>query len=129
MAGNRRTEADIRKISRPRCHAATFSRIEPVKDFANMLTVHRPSVLNYFRTKKQFSSGTVKGLNRKINPTVRKTFGFRTLKFAKVCLYRRLGELLPANSGEETIYIFNILNILWDDCVDFPLFREYITAS
>jgi len=24
---------------------------------------------------------------------------------------------------------FNIFNILWDDCVDFPLFREYITAS
>jgi hypothetical protein len=58
-----------------------------------MLTVHRPLILNYFRAKKQFNSGIVEGLNRKINLTIRKSFGFRTLKIAKVCLYHQLGEL------------------------------------
>lgn len=75
------------------CHAATFSRIEPMKDLAKMLTAHRPLILNYFRAKKQFNSGIVEGLNRKINLTIRKSFGFRTLKIAKVCLYHQLGEL------------------------------------
>ena len=75
------------------CHAATFSRIEPMKDLAKMLTAHRLLILNYFRAKKQFNSGIVEGLNRKINLTIRKSFGFRTLKIAKVCLYHQLGEL------------------------------------
>ena len=75
------------------CHTATFSRIEPMKDLAKMLTAHRHLILNYFRAKKQFNSGIVEGLNRKINLTIRKSFGFRTLKLAKVCLYHQLGEL------------------------------------
>ena len=75
------------------CHAAIFSRLEPMKDLARMLTAHRPLILNYFRAKKQFNSGIVEGLNRKINLTIRKSFGFRTLKIAKVCLYHQLGEL------------------------------------
>ena len=75
------------------CHAAIFSRIDPMKDIAKMLTAHRPLILNYFRAKKQFNSGIVEGLNRKINLTIRKSFGFRTLKIAKVCLYHQLGEL------------------------------------
>ena len=74
-------------------HAAIFSRLEPMKDLARMLTAHRPLILNYFRAKKQFNSGIVEGLNRKINLTIRKSFGFRTLKIAKVCLYHQLGEL------------------------------------
>lgn len=56
-------------------------------------SAHRPLILNYFRAKKQFNSGIVEGLNRKINLTIRKSFGFRTLKIAKVCLYHQLGEL------------------------------------
>ncbi len=43
--------------------------------------------------KKQFNSGIVEGLNRKINLTIRKSFGFRTIKIAKICLYHQLGEL------------------------------------
>ena len=89
------------------CHAAIFSRLEPMKDLARMLTAHRPLILNYFRAKKQFNSGIVEGLNRKINLTIRKSFGFRTLKIAKVCLYHQLGELpepdFATNSGEEAI--------------------------
>lgn len=75
------------------CHAATCSRIEPMKDIAKMLTVHRTLILNFFRSKKQFNSGIVEGLNRKINLTIRKSFGFRTIKIAKICLYHQMGEL------------------------------------
>ena len=75
------------------CHAATFSRLEPMKDFAKMLTAHRPLILNYFRAKKQFNSGSVEGENWEINLTLRKSFGFRTLKIAKVCLHHQLDEL------------------------------------
>ena len=32
-------------------------------------------------------------MNRKINLTIRKSFGFRALKIAKTCLYHQLGEL------------------------------------
>ena len=64
-----------------------------MKDLAKMLTAHRLLILNYFMAKKQFKSGIVEGLNRKINLTIRKSVGFRTLKIANVCLYHQLGKL------------------------------------
>ena len=39
------------------------SRIEPVKKFARTVRSHRELLLNYFRAKKQFSSGVIEGLN------------------------------------------------------------------
>ena len=75
------------------CYAATHSRIEPMKNLAKMLQNHRELILNYFRAKKQYNSGIVEGMNRKINLTIRKSFGFRTIKIAKTCLYHQLGEL------------------------------------
>lgn len=75
------------------CHAANCSRIEPMKNLAKMLENHRELILNYFRAKKQYNSGIVEDLNRKINLTIRKSFGFRTIKIAKTCLYHQLGEL------------------------------------
>ena len=75
------------------CHAAIHSRIDAMKELAKMLQNHRELILNYFRAKKQFNSGIVEGLNRKINLTIRKSFGFRTIKIAKICLYHQLGEL------------------------------------
>ena len=75
------------------CHAANCSRIGPMKNLAKMLERHRELILNYFRAKKQYNSGIVEGMNRKINLTIRKSFGFRTIKIAKTCLYHQLGEL------------------------------------
>ena len=34
---------------------------------------HRELILNYFRAKKQFSSGVVEGLNNKVKVTLRKS--------------------------------------------------------
>jgi transposase len=37
------------------------SRIEPIKRFARTVRAHRELLLNYFRAKKQFSSGVIEG--------------------------------------------------------------------
>ena len=75
------------------CHAAAFSRLKPFLDLSRTLSSHRELILNYFRAKKEFNSGIVEGLNRKINLTIRKSFGFRTIKIAQICMYHQLGNL------------------------------------
>jgi len=47
------------------CQQVVCSRIEPMKRFATTLRAHRELPLNYFRAKKQLSSGVVEGLNKK----------------------------------------------------------------
>jgi transposase len=49
------------------------SRIEPMKKFAKTLRNHHELILNYFRAKKQFSSGVIEGLNNKVKVTMRKS--------------------------------------------------------
>ncbi|MHB1592424.1 MAG: transposase [Sulfuricella sp.] len=56
------------------------SRIEPSKKFVRTVRNHRELLLNYFRARKAFSSGIVEGLNNKAKVTMRKAYGFRTLK-------------------------------------------------
>ncbi|WP_410493883.1 transposase [Endozoicomonas sp. 8E] len=43
--------------------------------------------------KKTFSSGIVEGLNTKIKLTTRKSYGFRTYRYAEIALYHALGNL------------------------------------
>jgi transposase len=50
-------------------------------------------ILNYFRAKKQFSSGVVEGLNNKVKVTMRKSYGFRTFRITELALYHVLGKL------------------------------------
>lgn len=69
------------------------SRIEPMKKFARTLRNHRELLLNYFRAKKQFSSGVVEGLNNKVKVTMRKSYGFRTFRITEIALYHALGRL------------------------------------
>ena len=64
-----------------------------MKEIARMLRKHREVILNYFRAKKQFNSGMVEGLNRKINLTVRKAFWFGSFKTIEIAIYHQLGEL------------------------------------
>ena len=40
-------------------------RIEPMKKVARTLRAHRDLILNYFRARKDFSSGVIEGLNNK----------------------------------------------------------------
>jgi transposase len=37
------------------------SRIEPMKKVARTLRAHRELILNYFRARKEFSSGVIEG--------------------------------------------------------------------
>jgi transposase len=75
------------------CHQAMRSRIEPMKKIAKTLRGHRELILNYFRAKKQFSSGVVEGLNNKAKLTMRKSYGFRTFHVTEIALYHALGKL------------------------------------
>ena len=53
----------------------------------------RELILNYFKAKKQFSSGVVEGLNNKVKVTMRKSYGFRTFRITELALYHALGKL------------------------------------
>ena len=69
------------------------SRLEPMKKIAQMLRAHRDLILNYFKAKKQLSSGVVEGLNNKAKVTMRKSYGFRTFRITELALYHALGKL------------------------------------
>jgi transposase len=79
------------------------SRIEPMKKVAKTLRNHRELILNYFRAKKQFSSGVVEGLNNKVKVTMRKSYGFRTFRITELALYHVLGKL-PEPQLAHTFY-------------------------
>src|SRR6202051_4744505 len=60
------------------CDQTMRSRIEPMKKIARTLRAHRALLINYFKAKKQFSSGVIEGLNNKAKVTMRRCYGFRT---------------------------------------------------
>ena len=68
-------------------------RIEPMKKIARTLRAHRELLLNYFKARKQFSSGVVEGLNNKAKVTMRRSYGFRTFRVLELALYHSLGKL------------------------------------
>jgi len=75
------------------CTRAMRCRIEPMKKVALMLRRHRELILNWFRARKEFSSGVVEGLNAKAKLTTRKAYGFKSFKTLELALYHNLGAL------------------------------------
>lgn len=75
------------------CTQTLRSRIEPMKKFARTVRAHRELLLNYFRARKQFSSGVIEGLNNKAKVTMRKAYGYRTFRSTELALYHVLGKL------------------------------------
>ena len=69
------------------------SRLEPIKAVARSIRNHKELILNWFRARKEFSSGIVEGMNYKIKLTIRKAYGFRELKVAEIALYHALAQL------------------------------------
>ena len=68
--------------------------IEPMKKkIARTLRSHRALLLNYFKARKQFSSGVIEGLNNKAKVTMRRSYGFRTFRILELALYHSLGKL------------------------------------
>jgi transposase len=75
------------------CRQVMRSRIAPLKKVARTLRAHRELILNYFRARKEFSSGVIEGLNNKAKVTMRKSYGFRTFRVTELALYHSLGKL------------------------------------
>ena len=75
------------------CTKTMRSKLEPMKRVGRMLRRHRPLLMNWFKAKKQFSSGIVEGFNTKAKLTTRKAYGFRTYHAAEIALYHTLGAL------------------------------------
>jgi transposase len=83
------------------CELANEAELEPMTKITKMLQRHKGLILNYFRTKKEFNSGIVEGLNRKVNLTIRKAFGYRSFEVMETALYHQLGELPEPNYPHE----------------------------
>src|SRR5579862_6528902 len=75
------------------CCQVMRSRIQPMKKIARTLRSHRTLILNYFRDRKQYYSGVVEGLNKKVKLTERKSYGFRTFHVTETALYHARGKL------------------------------------
>lgn len=67
--------------------------LEPMKKVAKMLDRHKPLILNWFKAKGELSSGAVEGMNLKAKLTMRKAYGFKTIKCLQIALYHSLGKL------------------------------------
>jgi len=72
---------------------AMRSRLDPIKRTARTIRKHRELILNWFKAKKEFSSGIVEGLNYKIKLTMKKAYGFKSLEVAEIAIYHAIGKL------------------------------------
>jgi transposase len=75
------------------CARAMRSRLEPIKKFVRTLRRHRELLLNWFKAKKEISSGVVEGLNTSVKLALRKARGFKSYEVAETALYHELGRL------------------------------------
>lgn len=81
------------------CTRVMRSRIEPLKKEARSIRKHKGLILNWFKAKKAFSCGVVEGLNNKVKLTIRKSYGFKSLKCTEIALYHVLGDLPEPELG------------------------------
>lgn len=75
------------------CNRAMRSQLDPMKKFVKTVRKHQPLMMNWFKAKKAYSSGTVEGLNRKINLVTRKAYGYRSYDVLKIALFHTMGAL------------------------------------
>jgi transposase len=82
-----------RKFLKEWIRRAMLSKIEPIKKVARTLRSHEDLIINWFTTKKQYSSGIVEAINGCAKLTIRKAHGFRRYETMKCALFHRLGDL------------------------------------
>jgi hypothetical protein len=85
--------SDILLMLNDWCKQAMRSQFEPMKKVAKTLRGHRELILDYFRVKKQLSSGAAERLNNKAKATMRKSYGLRTFRIAEIVLYHTFRKL------------------------------------
>jgi transposase len=83
------------------CQDVMRSRIAPMKKMARQFQEHRELILNYFRARKEYSSGVVEGMNNKVKLTTRKHYGFRGDITRETALYHALGALPEPDLGHK----------------------------
>jgi transposase len=69
------------------------SKLDPIKKFVKTVRKHQPLMMNWFKAKKAYSSGTVEGLNRSINLVTRRAYGYRSYDVLKIALFHTMGAL------------------------------------
>ena len=67
--------------------------VATIKKFARTVRSHRELLLNYFRARKEFSSGVIEGLNNNAKVTMRNAYGYRSFRIAELSLFHVLGKL------------------------------------
>lgn len=75
------------------CTRTMRSQLDPMKKFVKTIRRHQPLIMNWFKAKKVYSSGTVEGLNRKINLVTRKAYGYKSYDVLKIALFHTMGAL------------------------------------
>ena len=96
------------------CTRSLRSRLDPMKKVVRTLRAHRALLLNWFRAKGAFSSGTVEGFNNKAKLTMRKSYGFRTYRaLGFVCsdMWRPYLKVV-AKKASEAIHILDRFHIM-----------------
>jgi transposase len=68
-----------------------------MKKIARTLRTHRTLLLNYFKTRKEFSSGVGEGLNNKAKLTMRKAYSFHTFHVLELLSITRLASCPSRN--------------------------------
>jgi transposase len=82
---------------------AMLSKIEPIKKVARTLRRHELLIINWFITKKQYSSGIVEAINATAKMTIRNAHGYRRFETMKYALFHRLGQL-PVPEGAHKFF-------------------------
>jgi transposase len=72
---------------------AMRSKLEPIKKFVRTIRNHEDLIFNYWKARKEYNSGVVEGLNRKVNVVTRKAYGFRSEEVYRTALFHTLGRL------------------------------------
>ena len=67
-------------------------------DISKIIRRYKPLILNWFKAKKELSSGAVEGLNNKLKLTFRKTYGFKPIRLRKYSVIMHWGSYLNQNS-------------------------------
>jgi transposase len=88
------------------CYQTMRSRIQPMKKSPVRCALTVPPgpptglrakphgrlrlLLNYFKARKQFSSGMIEGLNNEAKVTMKRSYGFPIFRILELALYRAL---------------------------------------
>jgi hypothetical protein len=83
------------------CQQTMRSCIAPMKKIVRTLRARCELLLNYFKARKQISSGVVEGLNNKAKVTMRRSYGFRAFRILELALYHSFAKLPEPDLTQE----------------------------